>query len=168
MWIANIETTCPACTSDQLERYICCCLAVNTGCLQASCDDAFVPVAPSAAPTSVTCFAGSTCQGGQMQHITLPLSPCQQSPEFSSSATGGVGGSRGVTQLGKRKGAIDWCNCRNVQACQLHKAQANLRKSLRRGFLSPLAAQGGGEQHVSHCEARGGRPAGSQVMPCTV
>ena len=103
-----------------------------------------------------------------MQHITLPLSPCQQSPESSSSATGGVGGSHGATQLGKRKGAIHRCNCSNVQNCQLHKAHANFRKSLRRGFLSPLAAQGSGEQHVSHCEARGGRPAGSQVKPCTV
>ena len=101
-----------------------------------------------------------------MQHITLPVSPCQQSPESSSSAIGGVG--RSLSQLGKRTGAIDRCNCSNVQTCHLHKAQATFRKTLRRGFLSPLAAQGSGEEHVSHCEARGGRPAGLQVKPCTV
>ena len=56
-----------------------------------------------------------------MPHITLPLSPCQQSPESSSSATGGVGRSHGATQLGKRKGAIHRCNCGNVQTCQLRK-----------------------------------------------
>ncbi len=103
-----------------------------------------------------------------MPHITLSLSPCQQSPESSISATEGVGGSDGATQLCKRKGAIHRCNCGNVQTCQLRKAQANFRKSLRRGFLSPLAAQGSGEEHVSPRQARGGRPAGSQVKPCTV
>ncbi|DBB13363.1 TPA: hypothetical protein ACH3X3_005097 [Trebouxia sp. C0006] len=113
--------------------------------VEASYDDACVPVVASVAPGSVTCFAGSTCRGGQMPHITLPLSPCQQSPESSSSATGGVGG---ATQAGKRKGAIHRCNCGNVQTCQLRKAQANFRKSLRRGFLSPLAAQGNGEEHA--------------------
>ncbi|DBA65523.1 TPA: hypothetical protein ACH3X2_003179 [Trebouxia sp. C0005] len=101
-----------------------------------------------------------------MSQLTLPVSPCQQSPDSSSSATGGVGRSHSAPQLGKRKGAIDWCDYKgNLQTCQLHKAQANFRKSLRRGFLSPLAAQGStsGEEHVSQCEAGGGDPASSQA-----
>ncbi len=141
--------------------------------MQTSCDDAngvdaFLPVVPSAAPGSVNYIAGSTCHGGQMPRSTLPLSPCQQGPESSSGATRGVGRSHNAPQLGKRKGAIDWCNCSSVQTSQLHKAQANFRKSLRRGFLSPLAAQGNEVDHVNPCEARGGHPAGSQVIPRTV
>ena len=172
--IVNIETACPTCTLDQLERHTCC-FAVNTDtrCLQTSCDqahslDAFVPVVASAAPASVSYIAGGTCHGGQMSHSTLSLSPCQQGRQSSSSATGGVGRSHGAPQLGKRKGAVDRCNCSIMQTCQLHKAQAKFRKSLRRGFLSPLAAQGSGEEHVSPCEARGGPSARSQVAPCTV
>ncbi|KAL0018388.1 hypothetical protein WJX77_002518 [Trebouxia sp. C0004] len=133
--------------------------------VETSCDDAggwnaAVPVVPSTAPARVNYIAGSTCHGG---HITLPVSPCQQSPGSSSRATGGVGRSRSAPQLAKRKGGIDWCSCSNMQTCQLHKAQASFRKSLRRGFLSPLAAQGSGEELVSPCEARGGHPANLQA-----
>ncbi|DBA65515.1 TPA: hypothetical protein ACH3X2_003172 [Trebouxia sp. C0005] len=126
----------------------------------------FVPMMPSAAHDSINHIAGSTFHDGQMSQFTLPVSPCQQSPGSSSSAIGGVGRSRSAPQLGKRKGAIDCCSYRgNVQTCPLHKAQANFRKSLRRGFLSPLAAQGStsGEEHVSQCEARRGDPASSQA-----
>ncbi|DBA72330.1 TPA: hypothetical protein ACH3X2_010571 [Trebouxia sp. C0005] len=126
----------------------------------------FVPMMPSAAHGSINYIAGSTCHGGQMSQLAPPVSPCQQSPDSSSSAMGGIDRSHSAPQLGKRKGAVDWCNHKgNVQTCQLHKAQANFRKSLRRGFLSPLAAQGSasGEEHVSQCEARGGHPASSQA-----
>ncbi len=110
--------------------------------LQASRDvvdglDEFVSMAPSAAPASLNFIAGSTCHVGQMPHIALCLSPCQQSPESSSGTTGGVGRSHSAPQLGKSKGAIDCCNYKgNVQTCRLQKAQANFRKSLRRGFVS--------------------------------
>ncbi|DBA67780.1 TPA: hypothetical protein ACH3X2_001214 [Trebouxia sp. C0005] len=126
----------------------------------------FVPRMPSAAHGSINCNTGSTCHGDQMSQLTLPVSPCQQRPDSSSSATGVVGRSHSAPQLGKRKGAVGWCNDKgNVQTCQLHKAQTNFRKSLRRGFLSPLTAQGSasGEEHVSQCEARGGHPASSQA-----
>ncbi|DBA65510.1 TPA: hypothetical protein ACH3X2_003183 [Trebouxia sp. C0005] len=144
---------------------------IDAGCLQTTSDDgddlgSFFPVMPSASHGSIKYIAGSTCHGGQMSQLTLPVSPCQQSPDSSNSTTGGVGRSHSAPQLGKRKGAIDCCSSRgNVQTCQLHKAQANFRKSLRRGFLSPLAAQGStrGEKHVSQCEAGGGDPASSQA-----
>ena len=148
----------------------------NTECLQTTCDDADVwdapvPVVPSTAPAGVNYIAESTWYGGQMPRFTLPLSPCQRSPETGSSPAGSVNRSHSAPQLGKqrkRKGAIDWCSCSNMQTCQLHKAQTNFRKSLRRGFLSPLAVQGSGEEHVSPLEARYGHPASSQVTPCTV
>ena len=98
-----------------------------------------------------------------MPYTTLPLLACQQRPESSSGATGDVGRSQSAQLLGKRKVAIDQCNCTSVQTCLLHKAQANFRKSLRRGFLSPLAAQGYEVEHVNPCEARGWHLAGSQV-----
>ncbi|DBB13371.1 TPA: hypothetical protein ACH3X3_005104 [Trebouxia sp. C0006] len=50
-----------------------------------------------------------------------------------------------------------------MQTCPLHDAQANFRKSLRRGFLSLLAAKGTSEEHFSPCKARGGLPASSQA-----
>ena len=147
----------------QVEEYMGVFLVVNTefGCLQTTYDDDVdlsVPVLPSTA-ASMNHMARSTCHGGQMPH---PLSPCQQSPETSSSPTRSVSRSQSAPQPGKqrkRKGAIDWCSCSNVHTCQVHKAQANFRKSLRRGFLSPLAAQSSGEQHVSPFEAGGGHPA---------
>ena len=129
--------------------------------------DLFVPVMPSTA-ARLSYTAGSTCHGGQM---SPPLSSCQHDVDTSSSPAGSVSRTQSAPQLGKqrkRKGAVDWCNCSNVHTCQVHKAQANFRKSLRRGFLSPLAAQGSGEEHVSLCEAGGGHPASSQVTPCTL
>ncbi|DBA81402.1 TPA: hypothetical protein ACH3X2_006820 [Trebouxia sp. C0005] len=126
----------------------------------------FVPMMPSAASGSINHIAGSTCRGGRMSQLTLPVTLCQQSPDSSSSATGGVGRFRSAPQLGKRKGTIGWCSYKgNVQTCQLHKAQADFRKSLRRGFLSPRAAQGSssGEEHVRQSEAGGGHPASSQA-----
>ncbi len=160
------------------EGYICFRLVVNTdvGCLQTICDDgdgwnAAVPMVPFTAPAGVNFIAGSTYHGGQMPHFTLPQPPCQQIPEASSSPIESVSRSHSAPQLGKqrkRKGAIDWCNSSTMQTCPLHKAQANFRKSLRRGFLSPLAAQGTSEEHFSPCKARGGHPASSQVTPCTV
>jgi len=149
-------------------------IQTDIGCLQTtSVDgdglDSLVPKVPFAARGSINYVAGSTCHGGQMSQLTLPVSHCQQSPDSSSSATRGVSRSHSAPQLGKRKGSIDWCNYKgDVQTCQLHKAQANFRKSLRRGFLSPLAAQGSGEKHVGPCEARGDHPASSQVTPCTI
>ena len=151
-------------------------IQIDAGCPQTTSDDghdlgSLVPMMPSAAHGSIKYIAGSTCHVGQMSQFTLPVSACQQSPDSSSSATGGVGRSLSAPQLGKRKGAIGWCNDKgNVQTCQLHKAQANFRKSLRRGFLSPLAAQGStsGEEHVSQCEARRGAPASSQVSMHTL
>ncbi len=148
----------------------------DTECLQASCDDAgvldvSVPVVAYAAPASVNYIGGSTCHGGQMPHIKLPVSPCQQSPESSIGAPGAVGRSQSAAQLGKRKAAIGWCKHKgNVQTCQLHKAQAHFRQSLRRGFLSPLAAQGStsGEEHASPCQAKNRHPAGSQVKTRTI
>ena len=155
----------------QLEEYLCSFVSYQYRycVLQTTYDSdmgLFVPVVPSAAPASMNHIANSACHGGQM----LPPSPCQQSPDSSSSATGGVGRSHSAPQLAnqrKRKGVIDWRSCSYVQTCQLPNAQANFRKSLRRGFLSPLAAQSSGEKHVSTHGARGGRPASSQVMPCT-
>ena len=159
------------------EGYICWFLVVNTdtGCLQTTGDnadgwDAAVPVVPSTAPSRLNHTAGSTCHGGQMPHFTLPPFPCQQSPENRNGLAGSVSRFYSAPQLGKqrkRKGAIEWCNCSTMQTCQLHKAQANFRKSLRRGFLSPLAAQDTSEGHFSPCEARGWHPASSQVTPCT-
>ena len=126
---------------------------------------------PFTAPAGVNFIAGSTYHGGQMPHFTLPPPPCQQIPEASSSCVESVSRSHSAPQLGKqrkRKGAIDWCNSSTMQTCPLHKAQANFRKSLRRGFLSPLAAQGTSEEHFSPCKARGGHPASPQVTPCAV
>ena len=152
--------------------------AVNTdiGCLQTTCDDAdgwdaAVPVVPSTAPVRENHTAESTCHGGQVPHFALTLSSYQRSPEIRSSPAESVSRSQSAPQLGKqrkRRRAADWCSCSNVHTCQVHKAQANFRKSLRRGFLSPLSAQGSGEEHVSPREARGGHPASSQVTPCTV
>ena len=160
------------------EEYICCSLVVNTdtGCLQTSCDDdgdcgAAAPMVPCTVPAGVCYTAGSTCHGGQMPHFTLSLYPFKQSPETSSSPAGSVSRCHSAPQVGKqrkRKGVVAWCNCSDVHMCQVHKAQTNIKKSLRRGFLSPLAAQGTSEEHFSPCEARGGHPAGSQVQPCTV
>ena len=151
--------------------------AVNTdtGCLQKTCDegdgwDAAVPVVPSTAPARVNHTAETTCHGGQVPHFALTLSSCQQSPEVRSNPAESVSRSHSAPQLSKqhkRRRATDWCSCSNVHTCQLHKAQANFRKSLRRGFLSPLSAQGSAAEHVSPHEARGGHPASSQVMPCT-
>jgi len=148
------------------EEYICCCLVVNTyvACLQTICDDAdgwdaAVPMVPFTAPAGVNLIAGSTYHGGQMPQFTLPPPPCQRRPETRSSPVESVSRSHSAPQLGKqrkRKGAIDWCDCGTMQTCPLHKAQANFRKSLRRGFLSPLAAQGTNEERFSPCEARGG------------
>jgi len=132
--------------------------------------DVFVPVVSSAAPGSVNYTAGSTCHGSQMPHFTVPRPPCQQSPKSSSSATVSVNRSQSAPLLVKQrkcKGATERCSS-SVQTCGLHSAQANFRKSLRRGFLSPLAAQGGGVAHFTHCVTGGGHPAGSQVMPFIV
>jgi len=145
-------------------------------CLQTICDDAdgwdaAVPMVPFTAPAGVNLIAGSTYHGGQMPQFTLPPPPCQRRPETRSSPVESVSRSHSAPQLGKqrkRKGAIDWCDCGTMQTCPLHKAQANFRKSLRRGFLSPLAAQGTNEERFSPCEARGGHPASSQVTPGTV
>ncbi len=160
------------------EEYVCFCLVANIGCLQTTCDDddgdgwdAAVPMVPLTAPAGVKIIAGSTYQGGQMPHFTIPPPPCQQIPEARSSPVESVSRSHSAPQPGKqrkRKGAIDWCNCSTMQTCSLHEAQANFRKSLRRGFLSPLAAQGTSEEHFSPCKAIGGHPASSQVKPCTV
>ena len=160
------------------EEYICCSLVVNTdiGCLQTTCDDgdgwdAAVPVVPSTAPAGVNYVAGSTGHGGQMPQFTLPLYPCRPSPEISSSPAGSVSRAQSAPQLGKQrkhKGIFDWCNCNNAHTCQVHQAQVHVRKLLRRGFLSPLAAPGTGEEHFSPFEARDGLAAGSQVQPCTV
>ena len=128
--------------------------------------DAAVPMMPPAAPASMNHIARTTCHSGQMP----PLSPCQQSSETRSSPAGSVSRSQSAPQPGKqrkRKSAIDWCSCSNVHTCQIHKAQANFRKSLRRGFLSPLAAQSSGEEQISPFEAVGGRSASLQVTLCT-
>ncbi len=106
-----------------------------------------------------------------MASFSLPLSPRQRSPETRSTPAGSVSRSQSLQQLvkqRKRKGAADWCNCSTMQTCQLHKAQATFRKSLRRDFLSPLAAQGASREHFSPCKARGGHPASPQVRLCTV
>ncbi len=160
------------------EEYIYCCLVVNPDVesLQTICDDgdgwdAAVPMVPFTALAGVKLIAGSTYHGGPMPHITLPPPLCQQISEARSSPVESVSRSHSAPQLGKqrkRKGAIDWCKSSTMQPCPLHRAQANFRKSLRRGFLSPLAALSNSEEHFSPCEARGGHPASSQVTPCTV
>ena len=163
---------------DNQEGYICFCLVVNAeiGCLQTTCDvgdgrDAAVPMVPFTAPAGVNFIAGSTYHDSQMPHFPLPPPPCQRRLEARSSPVESVSRSHSAPQLGtqrKRKGAIDWFDCSTMQTCPLHDAQANFRKSLRRGFLSPLAAKGTSEEHFSPCKARGGLPASSQVTPCTV
>ncbi len=105
--------------------------------------------------------------GVQMPHIRIPSSPYQQTPESSNSATRSLGAPKLVKQR-MRKSVTGWCSCSNVQTCQLHMAQANFGKSLRRGFLSFLTAQSSEVEQVNPCEARCGHAAGSQVMPCTV
>ena len=161
----------------QLEKCICSFLGVNTdiGCLQTTCDnaegwDAAVLLVPSAAMAGVKGIAGSTCYAGQTPQVALPPSSCQQNLGISSSpAVGRFQSAPQLVKQRKRKGAIDLYNYKgNVQTCQLYKAQAKLRKSLRRGFLLPLGAQGCGEEHVNSCEATGGHPARSQVMLCSV
>ncbi|DBB13346.1 TPA: hypothetical protein ACH3X3_005081 [Trebouxia sp. C0006] len=141
-------------------------VAVETICDDGDGWNAAVPMVPFTAPAGVNFIAGSTYHGGQMPHFTLPPPPCQQIPEASSSPVESVSRSHSAPQLGKqrkRKGAIDLCNSSTVQTCPLHKAQANFRKSLRRGFLSPLAVQCTSEEHFSPCKARGGHPASPQA-----
>ncbi|DBB13390.1 TPA: hypothetical protein ACH3X3_005123 [Trebouxia sp. C0006] len=139
---------------------------VETTCDVGDGRDAAVPMVPFTAPAGVNFIAGSTYHGGQMPHFPLPPPPCQRRPEARSSPVESVSRSHSAPQLGtqrKRKGAIDWCDCSTMQTCPLHDAQANFRKSLRRGLLSPLAAKGTSEEHFSPCKARDGLPASSQA-----
>lgn len=83
---------------------------------------------------------------GFLPLLSAPLLRFQQIPKLSHCASVSDGGIRSaalVTNHTKRKGAPSGCSCSGVQCCQLHRAQANFRKSLRRGFLSPFSSKRG-------------------------
>ena len=69
---------------------------------------------------------------------------CQPSPGSTGSASGSAARPQSEPHLAtqhKRKRGAHWCSCSGEHFCQLHTAQASFRKSLRRGFLSPLTCE---------------------------
>ena len=89
---------------------------------------------------------------GLLPQLMFPLSPSQPSAASTGSALRSFDRFHSephpshiiATQHVRKRGA-NACGCSGVQCCQLHRAQANFRKSLRRGFLSPWTCEGSSE-----------------------